>query len=55
MIGWLAIGAIGALAGMMAHGLFDTVFERPQVQFIFWLAIALLVALPAEQKHDVSV
>lgn len=44
---WLALGAIAAIIGMMGHGLVDTVFYRPQVQFIFWLAIALLVALPA--------
>ncbi len=43
---WLALGAITAILGMMGHGLVDTVFYRPQVQFIFWLCIALLVALP---------
>ena len=28
--------------GLMVHGLFDTVFFRPQIQFIFWTAVALL-------------
>jgi putative inorganic carbon (HCO3(-)) transporter len=50
-IGWLAVGAISAIAGMMAHGLFDTVFYRPQVQFIFWLSVALLVALPSDRNN----
>lgn len=39
---WLAVGAAAALAGMMVHGLVDTVFYRPQVQFIFWLIVSLL-------------
>lgn len=43
---WLAVAGITAIVGMMAQGLFDTVFYRPQVQFLFWLAISLLVALP---------
>lgn len=47
---WLALGSIAAIVGMMGHGLVDTVFYRPQVQFIFWLAISLLVALPTESE-----
>ncbi len=47
---WLALGAITAIIGMMGHGLVDTVFYRPQVQFIFWLCIALLVALPDDSS-----
>ena len=27
--------------GVMAHGLFDTIFFRPQVQFLFWTIIAI--------------
>ncbi len=33
---------ISSIAGLMAHGLFDTIFFRPQVQFIFWTTMALL-------------
>jgi putative inorganic carbon (HCO3(-)) transporter len=37
------VGASGAaLIAMMAHGVFDTVFYRPQVQFIFWLLVAIM-------------
>jgi putative inorganic carbon (hco3(-)) transporter len=46
VVRWLAVAGVTAILGMMVHGLFDTVFYRPQVQFIFWLAVALLVALP---------
>ena len=31
-----------SIIGVMAHGLFDTVFFRPQVQFIFWTTAAIL-------------
>ena len=38
---WI-IGAIATLAGMIVHGLVDTVWYRPQVQLLWWLAIALI-------------
>ena len=38
---WI-IGAIATLTGMMVHGLVDTVWYRPQVQLLWWLAIALI-------------
>jgi putative inorganic carbon (hco3(-)) transporter len=40
---WLAVGAAVGLIGMMSQGFGDTVFYRPQVQFIFWLLIAIVV------------
>jgi putative inorganic carbon (HCO3(-)) transporter len=40
---WITAGAAAGLIGMMVHGMVDTVFYRPQVQFIFWLLIALCV------------
>jgi len=42
---WLVVGCTSAIVGLMAHGLVDTVFYRPQVQFIFWLMVAIVVAL----------
>jgi putative inorganic carbon (HCO3(-)) transporter len=41
---WLAAGCSAALLAMMTQGLTDTVFYRPQVQFLFWLLVALLVS-----------
>jgi putative inorganic carbon (HCO3(-)) transporter len=38
---WI-IGAIATLAGMIVHGLVDTVWYRPQVQLLWWLAIAII-------------
>lgn len=40
---WLTAGATAALVGLLAQGMVDTVFYRPQVQFIFWLTVALIV------------
>lgn len=40
----LIIGAAAALVGLLTHGLVDTIFYRPQVQFVFWLLMALIVA-----------
>ena len=33
--------AILTIAGVMTHGLFDTIYFRPQVQFLFWTMIAM--------------
>jgi putative inorganic carbon (HCO3(-)) transporter len=42
---WLALGCACAIIGLMAQGLVDTVFYRPQVQLIFWLVVAITVVL----------
>lgn len=49
---WLGLTAMIAIIGMMGHGLVDTVFFRPQVQFVFWLCVAIIVALPDESKSN---
>lgn len=50
---WI-IAAIATLVGMMIHGLVDTVWYRPQVQLLWWLAIALIssfyIAPPEENS-----
>lgn len=51
---WLAAGAAAALVGMMVHGLVDTVYYRPQVQFIFWLLLALCMQVQAAEQKTVS-
>lgn len=40
---WLAATMVAALIGLMVHGLVDTVFYRPQVHFLFWLILAVMV------------
>jgi putative inorganic carbon (HCO3(-)) transporter len=40
---WL-MGAIAAMAGMLAHGLVDTVWYRPQISTLWWLAVAIIAS-----------
>lgn len=40
---WLAASAAAGLIGVTVHGFVDTVFYRPQVQFLFWLLLALCI------------
>jgi putative inorganic carbon (HCO3(-)) transporter len=40
---WVAAGLAGVL-GMMVHGLVDTVWYRPQVQMLWWIAVALITS-----------
>jgi putative inorganic carbon (hco3(-)) transporter len=40
---WL-MAAIAAILGMLAHGLFDTVWYRPEVNTLWWLMVALVAS-----------
>lgn len=40
---WL-IGAVAAVAGMLAHGTVDTIWFRPEVNSLWWLMIALIAS-----------
>ena len=40
---WL-VAAIAAMAGMLVHGLVDTVWYRPQVSILWWLLLALIAS-----------
>lgn len=40
----LISAAFVSLIGVMAHGMVDTVFFRPQIQIIFWVMMALISA-----------
>jgi putative inorganic carbon (HCO3(-)) transporter len=53
MDGLWIIAAIATIVGMMTHGLFDTVWYRPQVQLLWWLAIAIICSFYiAPIKHN---
>lgn len=41
------LAALVAIVGMAAHGLVDTVWYRPQVQMLWWLAVAIVSATEA--------
>jgi putative inorganic carbon (HCO3(-)) transporter len=40
--GYWLLAALATMAGMLAHGLVDTVWYRPQVSTLFWLMLALV-------------
>ncbi|NBD18073.1 MAG: putative bicarbonate transporter, IctB family [Cyanobacteria bacterium] len=42
--GFWVIGAIAAIAGMLTHGLVDTVWYRPEISTLWWLMVALVAS-----------
>jgi len=47
---WL-MAAIATMVGMLAHGLVDTVWYRPQVSTLWWLMIALVASYVANDQE----
>ena len=41
----LVVMALVSLVGVMAHGMVDTVFFRPQIQVVFWVIMAVISSL----------
>ena len=46
----LVASAVISICAVCIHGLVDTVFFRPQIQFIFWTMAAIISVLTCEQK-----
>lgn len=46
--------AILIILGVMTHGMFDTIYFRPQVQFLFWTMIAMASAVLIKQQEAVT-
>ncbi len=46
--------AVISIFAVMVHGLVDTVFFRPQIQFIFWTMCAFVSTICKEQNFDSS-
>lgn len=38
----LVTAAILSITGMLTHGIVDTVFFRPQIQFVFWIMVGII-------------
>jgi putative inorganic carbon (HCO3(-)) transporter len=51
---WIAAGASAGLLAMTVHGMVDTVFYRPQVQFLFWLLLALCACWTVPAKAEIK-
>ena len=47
----LVLCAFISLIGVMAHGMVDTVFFRPQVQIIFWTMMAIITVTAENAKY----
>ncbi|KAM3091877.1 IctB family putative bicarbonate transporter [Phormidesmis sp. 146-35] len=50
---WL-IGSIAALLGLFGQALFDTVLYRPQVNTLWWMAIALIASFYTYHQPDLN-
>ncbi|MEQ8962332.1 MAG: IctB family putative bicarbonate transporter, partial [Coleofasciculus sp. C2-GNP5-27] len=48
---WL-IAAIATMAGMLSHGLVDTVWYRPQVSTVWWLMVAIIASYYLPPQAD---
>lgn len=48
--GFWVIGAMAGAAGMLAHGLVDTVWYRPQISTLWWLLVALIAGYYGQGK-----
>lgn len=46
--------AVISIFAVMVHGLVDTVFFRPQIQFIFWTMVAVVSTICKEQNSNNS-
>ena len=44
--------AVISICAMMIHGLVDTVFFRPQIQFIFWTMAAIISVIKGNKVKD---
>ncbi|NEP71236.1 MAG: putative bicarbonate transporter, IctB family [Okeania sp. SIO2G4] len=47
--GYWLIGAMVAMVGLMAHGLVDTVWYRPQINTLWWLMVAIIASYYGEK------
>lgn len=48
---WL-IGAIAATVGLLAHGVVDTVWYRPQINCLWWLMLGLIASFYSPQTRQ---
>ncbi|MBE9028590.1 putative bicarbonate transporter, IctB family [filamentous cyanobacterium LEGE 11480] len=50
--GYWLIAAVATIVGLMFQGLFDTVWYRPQVNSLWWFAVAIIAGIVASQPTD---
>ena len=42
--------ALLSIIGLLVHGLVDTVFFRPQIQFVFWIMVGIIRVITSRGK-----
>ena len=47
----IVASSILLILGVLTHGLFDTIYFRPQVQFLFWTMIATASSVITQKQH----
>jgi len=52
--GFLLMGAIASMAGILAHGFVDTVWYRPEVSTLWWLMVAIISSFYIPAIADTS-
>lgn len=48
---WL-MAAVSAIAGLLTHGMVDTVWYRPQINCVWWLMVALVASYWKREESD---
>ena len=48
----IVISILIMMSGVFVHGFFDTIFFRPQLQFLFWTNIAIMAVIIEDQKKS---
>lgn len=48
----LLFASMISILAVMFHGIFDTVYFRPQIQFVFWTMASILTVLVREKKAE---
>lgn len=43
-----------SVVAVMVHGLFDTIYFRPQVQFVYWTMVAILVVTITNKQEEMN-
>ena len=52
--GLWAIGALAGMAGLLVHGVVDTVWYRPSVQTLWWLVLAVIASNSLKPNNSLT-
>jgi len=48
------MATVATMAGMLTHGLVDTIWFRPEVATLWWLMVAIVVSFVPQQENAAS-